>query len=973
MKRARLTITTNINYDGFLVLSKQELLGNASKTTPTFRAYTNPQGSDISVLNDNITILSRTKCNIEKENLVFVLSENRTGVFIRLTNFSIKNLSGVGAEVTFETTGRYNYQEQFTISFNVYSEYLGLELFNPRIVYQDRRLQANKAIESFDVKCVKKTLGLLDWQYKPCNYTLSISEPFYFIDGGRKTNSKRMSSKVGFITTLNVGLADINDSLVGEELTPIITLDGNGTPSRHSLVSFRLEYLRLSIDKGQLVFNEAEFDVKKAIIAFNVKCKKEPEGLLDWQYLPCSYSISTEKPFSYLTNTGVNDNICVMSDLGLDSVFNLCLSEISDSIVGKDLSPNLIVSSIHDANAVKTLITLKLEYSSINVSNINGINLKPIIGDTSPIESFDISFKVRTKNLMQWQYLANECELRLNQPFCFEESRSDTIKVKSLHGLFKTLHVCLLSKTDSSYVGKELTPVVTISGTGINDNVELQRPVVIQPKPAPGIEVKFVPELSPLRISDITNDIRMGYLEVTNTCDNPLGDNLIINKIDSSKKCITVEEAVFSPINPGKSAKVTVLKYESQAFQDLMEEPFSVDCMINVNSNAGVKNKRFKLVVTDSTPVGNNDEIIIPITPLPQLNIGVSDQILCYDGEEKKDVDLNVSHWHDKPRKNVSLSFEDKNGVASLEENCFPKIAPNVDNKSQLLIDVSKLAINKPTQVVVSAKADYTYKVSKRVTIIKKAKEPAKPKIENFYSERNYIYANGQKYKVSTFEIVNDTQSASEIEAESADITSLRVEMTEKEKTGYSAFFRIEKPKDVLEPQERVKCTVMLKIEREKFDKNSDYFSYRPVCDKQINYEEAQYQTQSMSINRQLPVEKSLISFEPEQNNGYNPKDDRLLIGTIVLHEKRENPDPERYYDRVKEGIGIVDNDFFFMNEEEVKTNDMQIFGIEKKPLKLYWKILGRENVFMDISLPIHYYCDNVHEDNDKLISEVYE
>lgn len=959
------------NYDNVLSRQKKELLEKA--TLPTIGAYTNPNGADIQALNKNIRILATTKCQISKDNLEFVLLADRSGVSLRLTNFSIKNLSGIGAEVKFETTGRYNYQEQFTISFNVYSEYLGLELPNPRIVYQGRRLQPNKAIISFDVKCLKKTLGLLDWQYKPCNYTLSVSEPFYIIDGGRKTNNQRLSSKLDFNKTLSVCLADIDDSLVGEELTPIITLDGNGTSSRQSLISFRLEYLRLSIDKGQLVFNESEFDVKKAIIAFNVKCKKEAEGLLDWQYLPCNYSLNAEKPFSFLTNTGVKDSIRVMSDFGLDSTYNLCLSEIADSMVGKDLSPNLIVSSIHDANAVKTLITLKLEYSTIKISNINEINLKPIIGDTSPIESFDMSFKGRTKNLMQWQYLANECELKLNQPFCFEESRGDAIKVKSLHGLFKTLHVCLSSKIDSSYVGKELTPVVTISGTGIFDNVDLQHPVVIQPKPAPGIEVKFVPELSPLRISDITNDIRMGYLEVTNTCDNPLGDNLIINKIDSSKKCITVEEAVFSPINPGKSAKVTVLKYKSQAFQNLMEEPFSVDCMINVNSNAGVKNKRFKLVVTDSTPVGSQDEIIIPITPLPQLNIGIADTITCFDGEEKKEVDLCISHWHGKPRKNVSFSLDDKKGVASLDEGNFPEIIPNADKHTLLFIDTSNLPINKPTLVVITANADYTYKTSKTITIIKNSKEEAKLRIENLSGSVFGIYANGKEYPVATFDVVNATHSSSVVEAESADITSLRVEMTEKEKTGYSAFFRIVRPKDVLKPQERTKCTVMLKIEREKFDKDSDYFSYRPVCDNQINYEEAQYQTQSMSINRQLPVEKSLISFEPEQNNGYNPKDDRLLIGTIVLHEKRENPDPERYYDRVKEGIGIVDNDFFFMNEEEVEKNDMQTFGIEKKPLRLYWKILGRENVFMDISLPIHYYCDNVPEDNDKLISEVYE
>ena len=165
----------------------------------------------------------------------------------------------------------------------------------------------------------------------------------------------------------------------------------------------------------------------------------------------------------------------------------------------------------------------------------------------------------------------------------------------------------------------------------------------------------------------------------------------------------------------------------------------------------------------------------------------------------------------------------------------------------------------------------------------------------------------------------------------------------------------------------------MLKIEREKFDKDSDYFSYRPVCDNQINYEEAQYQTQSMSINRQQPVEKSKISFDPERHNGYAPKDNSLLIGTIVLHKKRENPDSERYYDRVKESIGIVNKDFFFMNEEGVESDDIQTFGIEEKKVKLYWKVLGRENVFMDISLPIHYYCENVPEDNDKLIAEVYE
>lgn len=971
MSKNIVTISDISNYDNVFSRQKKELLEKA--TLPTIAAYTNPNGADIQALNKNIRILASTKCQISKDNLEFVLLADRSGVSLRLTNFSIKNLSGIGAEVKFETTGRYNYQEQFTISFNVYSEYLGLELSNPRIVYQDRRLQPNKAIESFDVKCVKKTSGLLDWQYKPCNYTLSISEPFYFIDGGRKTNSKRLSSNIGFNTTLNVGLADINDSIVGDELTPVITIDGNGTSSRKSLLSFRLVYLGLSVDEGNLVFNEPEFDVNKATIAFNVKCKKEPEELLDWQYLPCSYSINAEKPFSFLTNAGVKDGIRVMSDLGLDSIFNLCLSEISDSIVGKDLSPNLILSSMHDANAVKTLISLKLEYSGIRVSNICGINLKPIIGDMKPIESFDISFKGRTKNLMQWQYLANDCELRLNQPFCFEESRSDIIKVKSLHGLFKTLHVCLSSKTDPSFIGKELTPVVTIFGTGINDNVELQHPVIIQPKPAPGIEVKFVPELSPLRISDITNDIRLGYLEITNTCNNPLGDNLIINKIDSSNKCISVEEAVFSPINPGKSAKVTVLKYKSQAFQDLTEEPFSINCMINVNSNAGVKNLRFILVVTDSTPVGNQDEIIIPITSLPQLNIGITDTTNCFDGEGKKEVDLCISHWHDKPRKNVSLSLEDKKGVASLEENSFPEIAPNADKHTLLFVDVSKLALNKPTQVIITANADYTYKVSKTVTIIENPKEEAKLRIENLSGSIYSICANGKEYSVATFDVVNATQSSSVVEAESADITSLHVEMTEKEKTGYSAFFRIVRPKDVLKPQERAKCTVVLKIEREKFDKDSDYFSYRPVCDNQINYEEAQYQTQSMSINRQQPVEKSEISFEPERNNGYDPKDNSLLIGTIVLHEKRENPDSERFYDRVKEGIGIVDKDFFFMNEEGVESEDLQTFGIEKTKLKLYWKVLGRENVFKDIPLPIHYYCENVPEDNDKLISEVYE
>lgn len=973
MKRARLTITANKNYD-VLVLKKNELLGKAGKATPTFRAYTNPQGSDISTLNDNIIILSETKCNIEKENLVFALSENRTGICLRLNNFSIKNLLGLGAEVTFETTGKYNYQEQFTISFNVPSEFLGLELSNPRIVYQGQRLQPNKAIESFDVKCVQKTSGLLDWQYRSCNYTLSIAEPFYFIlDGGRKSNSQRLSSKLGFNTTLNVGLADISDSIVEEDLMPIITLDGNGTSSKHPLLSFRLVYLGLSIDEGQLVFNEAEFDVKKAIIAFNAKCKKDPEGLTDWRYLPCNYLLNVEKPFSFLTNTGVKDSIPVISDFGIDSTFKLCLSEIADSMVNKELLPSLTISNLHNTNANQTLLSFKLEYSGVEVSNIKAIKLKPIIGDTEAFESFDLSFKGRTKNLMQWQYLANKCELKLCQPFCFEESRSDSIAVKSLCGLFETLHVCLSSKTAPSYIGKELIPIVTISGKEINDEVELLHPVIIQPKPVPEIEVKFVPESSSFRITDITKDIIMGYLEITNNCKNPLGEDLVIKKIEPSNKCISIEKAVYSPINPGKSVKVTVLKYKSQAFMGLTEEPFSINCIINVTSNAGARDLRFTLVVTDSTPVWNQDEITIPITPLPQLNIGVSDQIICYDGEEKKEVDLCVSHWHDKPRKNVLLSLEDKKGVASLEKNSFPIITPNVDYKLQLLIDVSKLKLNKPTQVIVSAIADYTYKVSKSVTIIKNSKEVAKPKIENFYSENNFIYANGQEYKVSTFDIVNDTQSASEIEAESADITSLGIEIAEQEKIVYSPFFRIDRPKDLLKPQEKVKCTVLLKIKREKFYEDSVYFNYRPVCDNQINYEEVHNQTQSVTINRQLPVEKGMISFDPEQNNGYDPKDNSFFIGTIVLHEKKENPYPERFYDRIEECIGIVDKNFFFTNNEGKETDDIQTFGIEKKELRLYWRVLGRENLFLDIPLPIHYYCENVPEDNDKLISEIYE
>ena len=844
MKRARLTITTNNNYDGILVLSKQELLGNASKTTPTFRSYTNPQGSDISVLNDNITILSRTKCNIEKENLVFVLSENRTGVFIRLTNFSIKNLSGVGAEVTFETTGRYNYQEQFTISFNVYSEFLDLELSNSNIVYQDQRLQPNKTIVSFDVKCVKKTLGLLDWQYKPCNYTLSISEPFYFIDGGRKTNSKRLSSKLGFNTTLNIGLAELCESIIGQDLTPCIKKEGNGYSENSPLSTFRLEY------------------------------------------------------------------------------------------------------------------------SSIEIKNVQGINRTPIIGETEPIESFDAMFKSVTPHLEPWQNIDNDVEIKINPPFCFQETECDSLKIIAGPSLHQCIHVCLSSETDISYIGKKLIPIVSISAKGIKEEVKLQHPVIIQPKPKPEIEVKFVPELSPFRITDITKDIRMGYLEITNTCNNPLGEDLIIKRIEPSNKCISIEEAVYSPINPGKSAKVTVLKYKSQAFQDLTEEPFSVNCMIIVSSNAGVKNRKLELVVTEGTPVGNQDEIIIPITPLPQLNIGVSDQILCYDGEEKKDVDLNVSHWHDKPRKNVSLFLEDKNGVASLEENCFPKIAPNVDNKSQLLIDVSKLAINKPTQVVVSAKADYTYKVSKSVTIIKKAKEPAKPKIENYYSENNFIYANGQEYKVSTFEIINDTQSASEIEAESAEITSLCIEIAEQEKIVYLSFFRIDRPKDLLKPQERVKCAVLLKIEREKFDKDSDYFSYRPVCDGLTNYEEARNQTQYVTINRQLPVDKGKITFEPEKIV-YNPNAEIVFVGKLRL-QKSDNPNPDMYYDRINERIKLTDDDFYFEDENSNVLKGEQSFEREEKCLFLYWKVIGNwNNELQKIKLPICYYCDNVPEDNE--------
>ena len=128
-----------------------------------------------------------------------------------------------------------------------------------------------------------------------------------------------------------------------------------------------------------------------------------------------------------------------------------------------------------------------------------------------------------------------------------------------------------------------------------------------------------------------------------------------------------------------------------------------------------------------------------------------------------------------------------------------------------------------------------------------------------------------------------------------------------------------------------------------------------------------------MSIYEQQPVEKSKISFEPEQNNGYNPKDNIFLRGIIVLHEKSENFDPEKYYDRVKESIGIVNKEFFFMNEEGIESDEIQTFGIEKKKLKLYWKVLGRENIFLNMPLPIRYYCENVPDDNDKLISEIYE
>ena len=971
MRKTNIVISDVSCYD-VLVRHKSELLAKATMVTPTVRAFSNPKGSDLKALNDNIRIISSTKCQISKKNLEFVLLDDRSGVSLRLINFSISNLSGLDASVKFETTGRYNYREQFDIFFNVYSEFLGLDLSNPRIVYQDRQLKASKVIESFDVKCVKKTSGLLDWQYKPCNYTLSISEPFFFIDGGRKRNSQRLSSKIGFNTTLNIGLADINASIVGEELTPIITIDGNGTSSRYSLLSFRLVYSSLSIDEGHLVYNESEFDVNKATIAFNVKFKKEPDDLQDWQYLPCNYTIKVEKPFSFLTNTGVKDIVRIMSDFGLDSVFNLCLSFISDSIVGKDLSPNLMVSSIHNTNVTKTLISFKLEYSDLMINNIKELIPNPIIVDTAPIESFDITFKGKTSNLKLWQYLANDCLLKLNEPFCFVESGTDSIKEKVRPNLHKTLNVCLSSHIESSYIGKDLIPEVLVSGKGINEKVKL-KPTNPSPPPSSKMKIEFIPALSPLRVLDITKDQKIGSLKITNTCDNPLGESLIISKIDSISKCVSTEEVAFSPIKPGASVEGIGLIYKAQSFNDLAVDPFLVNCMIIVNSNAGVKNLRLTLVVTDNPPAGNQDEIIIPITPLPQLNIGVSDQLICYDGEEKMEVDLNISNWYEKPRKNVYLSLDDTKGVASLDENSFPEIAPNIDYKTMLLLDATKLTINKPVQVVISAKADYTYKVSKSVTIIKKVKEVAKPKIENFYSESYSIYANGQEYKVSTFEIVNDTQSASEIEAESADITSLRIEIADQEKTVYSTFFRIKRPKDFLKPQERVKCTVMLKIEREKFDKDSDYFSYRPVCDNQINYEEAQYQTQSMSINRQQPVEKSKISFDPERHNGYAPKDNSLLIGTIVLHKKRENPDSERYYDRVKESIGIVNKDFFFMNEEGVESDDIQTFGIEEKKVKLYWKVLGRENVFMDISLPIHYYCENVPEDNDKLIAEVYE
>lgn len=844
----KIEISKNNNYK-VLTIQRSELLKNDKKKHCW--AYTNPKGPDIKALNDNICIKSARDCLISKENIKFELSNDGEYVFLCFINFSISNISGLDAQVTFETKGNYNYYFKDTLYFSVYNEYLGLELSESKFIYVDNILEANKPIICFNIKSKKNNLGLLTWQYNPCYYRISIEQPFYFIDNeGVKKNSVRELSKLDFSKTLNICLSEINEPIVGHVLKPVVRIEGNNKKWEHPLSNF------------------------------------------------------------------------------------------------------------------------KLEYSNLKISNIKVLKNNLIIGDSSSLLSFDVSFKANTSNLAPWKYLVNVCKLKINEPFQFVESMSDSIEVRVSYGYYQTFNVRFSTNIASHLIGSELTPQISIKGNQI-DEMKYLTPITPIAPPLPKIDLDFIPVLNPLCVCDIISDQKIGSLRITNACTCAFSRDLIVNGINTTNDCISVSKERVSPIKPGEGVEEIDILYHAQSFKDLTEEPFLVNSTIEVNSNVGQEKMDIGFIVTNDTLTKSSDKITIPITPLPQLNIGVSDQIICYDGEEKKEVDLCVSNWHDKPRKNVLLSLEDKKGVASLEVNSFPNITPNVDCELQLLIDVSKLTLNKPTQVVVSAIADYTYKVSKSVTIIKNSKEVAKPKIENFYSENNSIYANGQEYKVSTFEIVNDTKSASEIEAESADITSLDIEISEQDQKDYSTFFRINRPKDLLKPQERVKCTVILKIDREKFHENNVYFYYRPVCDNQANYEETRDLTQYVTINRQLPAERSMITFVPEQNNGYDPNDNHFLIGTIILHKKRENPDSGTYYDRTKERIGIVDKDFFFMDKEGIQINDVQTFGIEQKELRLYWRV--KDNVFLDMSLPIHYYCENVPEDNDKLISEIYE